>query len=129
MWRRPMGYRVLDSLLRSALACPGGATYLLRRRAVRRSFLCARHLWPNDWLLRAQPRCGIPPGGANFRHDGVSSCRYLPLSHRVRRFDWEACIRLVVRTEVVISVANHERLQPVSFNCTCGYNCCAVGVP
>jgi len=65
----------------------------------------------------------------NFRHDGVSSCRSLPLSHRVRRFDWEARIRLVVRTEVVISVANHERLQPVPFNCTCGGNYCVVGVP
>src|SRR6266446_383317 len=103
MWRRAMGYRILDSLPRKALACPNCITYLLCRRAVRSSFLRARNLWPDDWLLRNQPNCGIPSSRTNIRDDGISGRRALPVSGRVRWFDWEAGFRLVVRAEVVIS--------------------------
>ncbi len=96
---------------------------------VRHSFVCTRNLRADDWLLRSQPNCWIPSGGANLRRDGISGRRALPLSGLVRRCDWEASIRLVVRAEVDVAVAGHERVQPVSFDCTCGYNCCAVGVP
>src|SRR5262249_39250874 len=129
MWRSTVGHRVLDSPSPGALAYPDRIAQLLCHRVVRRSFVRTRYLRADDWLLRSEPNCWIPSGDPNLRRDGLSGCRGLPLSRWVRRCGWGANIRLVVRAEVDVAIAGHERIQRASFNCACAYGCCTIGVP
>src|SRR4051794_38386769 len=111
-----MGHRVLDSLPRPTWVCLDHISCRLCPPAVRQPFVCAWHLWADDWVLRDQPNCWIPSRGANLRYDGISRRCPLPVSCFVGRCDWETRVRLVVDLQGNVAVTSYERLQRISFN-------------